>query len=107
LSQNVKIPAGRYWGTDYIDMLVAPLAYKGVEPYASWKKDPDDELIAHYHNPDNINIIVVGGETSPLWKTADYGYVTSASIDKWRTKKSDNECKDGVCGLPDAPADYD
>jgi hypothetical protein len=107
LSQNVKIPAGRYWGTDYIDMLVAPRAYKGEEPYASWKKAPDDELIAHYNNPDNINIIVVGGETSPLWKTTDYGYVTSASIDKWRADKSDNECKDGKCGLPDEPADYD
>jgi hypothetical protein len=107
LSQNVKIPAGRYWGTDYIDMLVAPLAYKGVEPYASWKKAPDNDLIAHYNNPDNINIIVVGGETSPLWKTSDYSYVASASIDKWRADKSDNECKDGKCGLPDAPADYD
>ena len=107
LSQNVKIPAGRYWGTDYIDMLVAPLAYKGVEPYASWKKAPDDEMIAHYNNPDSINIIVVGGETSPLWKTSDYGYVTSASINKWRANESDNECKDGKCGLPDMPADYD
>lgn len=107
LSQNVKIPAGRYWGTDYIDMLVAPLAYKGIEPFASWKKAADDELIPHYNNPDNINIIVVGGETSPLWKTSDYSYVTSASIDKWRANKSGSECKDGKCGLPDAPADCD
>jgi hypothetical protein len=87
LSQNVRIPAGRYWETDYVDMLVAPLAYQGIEPYASWKKAPDDELIAHYNNPDNINIIVVGGETSPLWKISDYGYVASASIDKWRAHK--------------------
>ncbi len=107
LSQNAKIPAGRYWGTDYIDMLVAPLAYQGIEPYASWKKAPDDELIAHYNNPDNINVIVVGGEMSPLWKTSDYSYITSASIDKWRANKSDNECSDGTCGLPDEPADYD
>jgi len=84
LSQNIKMPAGQYWKTDYIDMLVASQAYQGVEPYASWKKVPDDELIAPYHNPDRINIIVVGGETSPLWKASDYGYMTSASIDKWR-----------------------
>jgi hypothetical protein len=107
LSQNIKIPAGRYWGTDYIDMLVAPLAYKGLEPFASWKKAPDDELINHYHIPDNINIIVVGGETSPLWKTSDYGYLTSASIDKWRSTTSAEECKDGQCGLPDKPVAYD
>ncbi len=84
MSQNIKMPAGQYWKTDYIDMLVASQAYKGVEPYASWKKLPDNELIAPYHNPDNINIIVVGGEASPLWKAADYGYAASASIDRWR-----------------------
>lgn len=86
LSQNIKMPAGQYWRTDYIKMLVASQADQGVEPYASWKKLPDDELIAPYHNPDNINIIVVGGETSPLWKASDYGYATSASIDRWRPK---------------------
>jgi len=107
LSQGIKMPAGQYWKTDHIDMLVASEAYKGVEPYASWKKLPDDALIAPYHNPDNINIIVVGGETSPLWKAADYGYSGSASIDKWRANKSDAECEDGTCGLPDEPADYD
>ena len=84
LSQNIKMPAGQYWKTDYIDMLVASAAYQGVEPYASWKKVPDDELIAPYHNPDRINIIVVGGEVSPLWKVSDYGHTASVSIDKWR-----------------------
>lgn len=84
LSQNIKMPAGQYWKTDHIDMLVASQAYQGIEPYASWKKVPDNELIAPYHKPDNINIIVVGGGTSPLWKATDYGHVASASIDKWR-----------------------
>ncbi len=90
LSENIKIPAGQYWKFDHIDMLVASQAYQGVEPYASWKKLPDDALIAPYYNPNNINIVVVGGETSPLWKATDYNYVTSASIDKWRVKKSGN-----------------
>ena len=84
LSQNIKIPAGQYWKTDYIDMLVASEAYKGVEPYASWKKLPDDELIAPFHTPENINIIVVGGETSPLWKATDYRHGISVAIDRWR-----------------------
>jgi len=107
MSKNIKMPAGQYWKTDYIDMLVASEAYKGVEPYASWKKLPDDTLIAPYHNPDNINIIVVGGETSPLWKAADYAYAGSSPIDKWRAHPAGVECKDGTCGLPDEPADYD
>ena len=107
LSQNIKMRAGQYWKTDYIDMLVASEAYKGVEPYASWKKLSDDALIAPYHRPENINIIVVGGETSPLWKAADYGYSGSAPVDKWRAKKSGAECEDGSCGLPDAATDAD
>ena len=107
ISENVKMPAGVYWKTDHIDMLVASEAYKGVEPYASWKKVPDEELIPPYHNPDNINIVVVGGETSPLWKATDFGYSGSASIDKWRPNKSDDECADGTCGLPDEVTDDD
>jgi hypothetical protein len=107
LSQNIKMPAGQYWKTDHIDMLVASEAYKGVEPYASWKKVPDDALIAPYHNPDNINIIVIGGETSPLWKATDYGCSGSAPVDKWRAHPAGVECKEGECGLPDAPGEYD
>jgi hypothetical protein len=106
MSKNIKMTAGQFWKTDYIDMLVASEAYKGVEPYASWKKLPDDALIAPYHKPENINIIVVGGETSPLWKAADYGYAGSASVDKWRAHPAGVECKDGSCGVPDEPADY-
>ena len=87
MGKNIKIPAGQYWKTDQIDMLIASEAYKGVEPYASWKKLPDDALIAPYTNPDNINIIVVGGEKSPLFKTSNYSYSGSAPIDKWRPKK--------------------
>jgi hypothetical protein len=57
-----------------------------VEPYASWKKLPDDALIAPFTNPDNINIVIVGGGISPLFKTSNYFYSGSASIDKWRPK---------------------
>jgi hypothetical protein len=84
LSENIKIPAGQYWKSDYIDMLVSSQANAGVEPYASWKLFPDDALIAPFTMPENINLIVVGGETSPLWKASEYGHSGSASIDEWR-----------------------
>lgn len=84
ISKNALIPNGRFWGTDTIDMLIAPLASAGVEPYCSWKKLPDDELIPHYHDPEAINIVVVGGETSPVWKTTDYACWASAPVDYWR-----------------------
>ncbi len=86
ISENIKIPASQFWNNDIIDMLVAPLALSGVQPYASWKKLPGDALIAPYHRPEKINIIVVGGETSPLWKVSDLDFTVSASIDKWRAK---------------------
>lgn len=110
ISENALIPAGRYWGTDHIDMLVAPVADKGVEPFATWKKAADDELIPHYHDPEKINVVVIGGETSPLWKTSDYAYLCSAPIDYWRpgaTAASESECADGACGLPDPDVGYD
>jgi hypothetical protein len=107
ISENALIPAGRYWGTDPIDMLVAPLAEAGVEPFATWKKAPDDELIPHYHDPERINIVVVGGETSPLWKTTDYGCWGSAPVDYWRPQEAGSECADGACGLPDPETEYD
>jgi hypothetical protein len=84
LSENIKMSAENYWKTDHIDMLVASEANLGVEPYASWKALPDDALIAPFYIPENINLIVVGGETSPLWKASEYGYSGSASVDEWR-----------------------
>lgn len=112
LSENTKVPAGQYWGADVIYAFNRPLARAGVEPFASWAKLPPDTLIAPYNDPKLINIVVVGGESNPLWLTTDFRYLTSASADKWRPKgglKRDARpirmpagvaCSDGLCGLP-------
>jgi hypothetical protein len=84
ISENVKMTAKQFWENDMIDMLVAPLAMSGVQPYADWKQLPGDALITPYHRPEKVNILIVGGETSPLWKIADFDYMATASIDKWR-----------------------
>jgi hypothetical protein len=86
ISENVRMPASQFWENDIIDMLVTPLALSGVQPYAAWKQLPGDALIAPYHRPEKVNILVVGGETSPLWKLSDFDHTTTASIDKWRAK---------------------
>jgi hypothetical protein len=88
ISENIRMTANQFWGNDIIDMLVAPLALHGVEPYAAWKQLPGDALIAPYHRPEKVNIIVVGGETSPLWKISDLDHTATVSIDKWRAKAS-------------------
>lgn len=112
LSQNTKVPAGQYWGADVIYAFNRPLARAGVEPYATWASLPPDTLIAPYNDPNLINIVVVGGESNPLWLTTDFRHVTSASVDKWRPKgglKRDERpirmpagvsCSDGLCGIP-------
>ena len=103
ISQNFKVPAAQFWGTDLVHMLMAPMAEQGIEPYASWKKLPPETLIAPYDKPENINIVVVGGETSPMWKVADFAYAASAPVDKWRARPVSDGCVDGTCGLPDEP----
>ena len=84
ISESIKMTARQFWDNDMIDMLVAPLAYSGVQPYAAWKQLSGDALIAPYHRPEKVNILVVGGETSPLWKISDLDHTMTASIDKWR-----------------------
>jgi hypothetical protein len=84
ISENVRMTASQFWNNDIIDMLVTPLALSGVQPYAAWKQLPGDAPIAPYHRPEKINILVVGGETSPLWKLSDFDHTTTVSIDKWR-----------------------
>jgi hypothetical protein len=112
LSEHVEVPAGQYWGADIIYAFVAPLARQGIEPFASWAKLPKDALIKPYNDPNQINVVIVGGETNPLWLTTDFVYTQSTSVDKWRPKEGIRRdtrpvrmpvaltCADGTCGLP-------
>jgi hypothetical protein len=86
LSENFKMTAGQFWGSDVIYSLIEPNARNGIEPFASWLKLPEDALIAPYTDPEKINMVVVGGETQALWFTTDMWYTQTASIDKWRPK---------------------
>jgi hypothetical protein len=87
LSENFKMTAGQFWGSDVVYSLVEPNARNGIEPYASWLKLPKDALIAPYTTPEKINVVVVGGETQALWLTTDMWHTKTVSIDKWRPKE--------------------
>jgi len=112
--ENSHVPAGHYWEGEMQSAMAAGLAAQGIEPFASWAKLPKDALLAPRRSPDDINFIVVGGETNPMWITTDFSYTRSFSIDKWRPKcgiRRDAKplrmpapvtCKDGTCGLPAA-----
>jgi len=109
ISENIKMTAKQFWENDMIDMLVTPLALSGVKPYAAWKQLPDDAQIAPYHRPDKINILVVGGETSPLWKVSDFDFTVGAAIDKWMVRpssgrtESENRVAEELRGAYEAP----
>jgi hypothetical protein len=87
LSQNFKMSAGQFWGSDVVYSLVEPNARAGIEPFATWLKLPKDELIAPYFVPGSINTLVVGGETQALWFTTDMWHTQTVSIDRWRPKE--------------------
>jgi hypothetical protein len=84
LSENFKMTAGQFWGSDVVYSLVEPNARNGIEPYASWLKLPKEAVLAPYTDPGNIHVLVVGGETQALWLTTDMWHTKSVSIDPWR-----------------------
>ncbi len=58
-------------------------ALKGVEPFATWYKLPDDTVIPKFPHPSRISIVVIGGQTDPVSQVANFSYGRSVSIDKW------------------------
>ena len=86
LSENFKMTAGQFWGSDVVYSLVEPTARMGVEPLASFLRASKDELIAPYADPEAINAVVVGGETQALWLTTDMWHSQTVSVDRWRPK---------------------
>jgi hypothetical protein len=83
------------------------MALSGAQPYASWKELEGDAVIAPYHKPGKIHVLVVGGETSPLWKISDLDHTTTASIDKWRVQQSKGRRSEQGAGNEDARGAYE
>jgi hypothetical protein len=82
-AKNGRMPAREYWDNQWIQYLLRPRAVAGVEPYASRYKAPPDELIQIFE-PEDINIVVAGGETQGAWKMISGALRGIVSIDEWR-----------------------
>jgi hypothetical protein len=80
---SATLPAGVYWDLQGIQNHAYPDALKGVEPYATLLKAADDELIPMFRR-DDIQVLVVGGETNGYWRIVGAKYTKSVSIDAWR-----------------------
>jgi hypothetical protein len=66
-AENAKLPARNYWDNQWTTTLIRPHAIAGVEPYASRLKAAPDELVSLF-TPNDINIVVLGGETQGGFK---------------------------------------
>jgi hypothetical protein len=84
LAANVKIPVAQFWGNGVVTTFSWTLGLQGLEPYATWQKIPQDQLIQPFNNPKGINTVVVGGKTQTTWFVTDFRLRSGVSVDAWR-----------------------
>ena len=82
-SKSVTKTAASYWGNGVIQSTAVPFALQGLEPYASWRKLPDDALIKPFTNPKAIHVVVAGGKVQTMWFVTDFGIRRGVLIDDW------------------------
>ena len=81
--ENGTMKAGEYWDYQLIQNYRYPRATFGEEPFASNLKAKDDEQIRLW-SKDEINVVVVGGETNGYWRIFGARRGKSVCIDDWR-----------------------
>jgi hypothetical protein len=82
--EHARLPAREYWDNQWIQTLHHPRALAGIEPYASMLKAEPDEMIRIFR-PEDVHIVVVGGETGAMWKMIGGGpRLTIVNVDDWR-----------------------
>jgi hypothetical protein len=81
--ENATMPAKIYWDYQLVQNYIYPRATFGEEPWASKLKAAPDELVKMFRKED-INIVVVGGETNGYWRIISARYNGTVSVDNWR-----------------------
>jgi hypothetical protein len=83
LYDNARMPAREYWDYQLIQNYIYPRATFGEEPWASKLKAAPDELIPMFR-PEDIHVVVVGGETNGYWRIMGCSYQQTVSVDAWK-----------------------
>lgn len=81
--ENATLPASEYWDYQLIQNYIYPRATFGEEPWATKLKAAPDELIPMFR-PEDIHVVVVGGETNGYWRIMGCSYQKTVSVDAWR-----------------------
>jgi hypothetical protein len=84
LAKNVEVAAGTYWGNGVNATTTAPMAFQGLEPYASWRKVSSETLIKPFTNPKAVQVVVAGGKTQTTWFVTDFRFSRGILIDDWK-----------------------
>jgi len=93
-AEHAQLSARDYWDDQWVTTLDRPLGLAGIEPFASRLRAAPDELIRIY-TPDDIHIVVTGGETQGAFKMFSGRYMKASPgnflggrgtvvIDEWR-----------------------
>ena len=83
ICENGRMPAGEYWDYQLIQNYQYPRATFGEEPLATKLRAKPDEMIPLW-TPDQVNVVVVGGETNGYWRIAGARLAGSTCVDDWR-----------------------
>ena len=81
--ENARMPAGEYWDYQLVQNYLLPRATFGEEPFASKLRAAPEEMIPLW-TQDQVNVVVVGGETNGYWRIAGARAAGSACVDDWR-----------------------
>jgi len=84
LAKNVEVAAGTYWGNGVNATATMPLAFQGLEPYATWRKAPPETLIKPFTNSKAIQVVVTGGKIQTTWFVTDFRFSRGILIDEWK-----------------------
>jgi hypothetical protein len=84
LAENSLRTAREFWDNQWMQTLIRPRALLGQEPFASYLNVDPDEMVQTFQ-PEDINPVVVGGETGGTYKMIG-GMLRGnvASVDEWR-----------------------
>ena len=84
LAKNVEVAVGTYWGNGVNSTATSPMAFQGLEPYATWLKAPPETLIKPFTNPKTIQVVVAGGKIQTTWIVTDFRFGRGILIDEWK-----------------------
>ena len=83
ICENARMPAGEYWDYQLVQNYLLPRATFGEEPLASKLRAAPDQMVPMW-TPEQVNVVVVGGETNGYWRIAGARLAGSACVDDWR-----------------------